>query len=118
MSFAATGAAVAAWGTVVHRFDLTLCLLLGGLAAAVVAMIVALPSLRWHGIFLAVTTLAFSLAAVNYLFNPTVATWIPAEDIVRRPLFGTIDLDSRTAMYHTAFIVAVLAVLLVKIGRA
>ena len=123
MSFAATGAAVAAWGTVEQRWDLTLCLLVGGVAAALVAMAVALPSLRWHGIFLAVTTLAFSLAAVNYLFNPTVATWIPTDDVVRRPLFGTVDLGSRTAMYEVAFVVTALCFALVlgvrrsRVGR-
>ena len=108
MSFAATGAAVAALATVQWRWDFTLCLLVGGLAAALVAVLVALPSLRWQGIFLAVTTLAFALASINYLLNPTLATWIPTEDVQRRPLFGTIDLGSRTAMYELAVGVMVL----------
>jgi ABC-type branched-subunit amino acid transport system ATPase component/ABC-type branched-subunit amino acid transport system permease subunit len=108
MAFAATGGAVAAFTTLEWRFDFTLALLAGGLAAAAVAILVALPALRWQGIFLAVTTLAFSLAAINYLLNPTVATWIPTEDIARRPLFGVFDLGSRDAMYELALAVAVL----------
>ena len=70
--------------------------MIAGAAGALVAVLVALPSLRWQGIFLAVTTLAFALAATNYLLNPTVATWIPTEDVARRPLFGVWDMHSRT----------------------
>ena len=108
MSFAATGGAVAALATLEWRWDFSLCLLVGGLAAALVAVVVALPSLRWQGIFLAVTTLAFALASINYLLNPTLATWIPTDDVNRRPLFGTIDLGSRTSMYELAVVVMVL----------
>ena len=107
MSFAATGATVAAVTTLEWRFDFTLALLAGGSAAAAVAVLVALPSLRWQGIFLAVTTLAFALAATNYLLNPTVATWIPTEDVARRPLLGIWDLSGRTAMYELALAVTV-----------
>jgi ABC-type branched-subunit amino acid transport system ATPase component/ABC-type branched-subunit amino acid transport system permease subunit len=108
MSFAATGAAVAAVTSLEWRVDLTLTLVAAGLAGALVAVAVALPSLRWTGIFLAVTTLAFALAATNYLLNPTVATWIPTEDVARRPLFGVIDMHSRSRMYEVALAVAVL----------
>ncbi len=108
MAFAATGAAVAAVATLHWRFDITAALLVGGLAAAAVAVVVALPSLRWQGIFLAVTTLAFALASINYLLNPTVATWIPTDDIPRRPLFGTWSLASRAAMYEVALAACVL----------
>ncbi len=111
MSFAAVGAAVAAVVTLEWRFDFTLALLAAGLAGAVVAVLVGLPALRWRGIFLAVTTLAFALAATNYLLNPTVATWIPTEDVARRPLLGVWDLTGRTAMYELALAVAVLAFL-------
>ena len=107
MSFAATGAAVAAATTAEWRVDLSLALAIAGAAGALVAVLVALPTLRWQGIFLAVTTLAFALAATNYLLNPTVATWIPTEDVARRPLFGVWDMHSRTRMYEVALIVAV-----------
>ena len=107
MSFAATGSAVAAAVTQELRFDITLALLAAGGAAAVVAVLVALPSLRWQGIFLAVTTLAFALAATNYLLNPTVVSWIPTEDVTRRPLLGVLDMSSRTRMYELALAVAV-----------
>ncbi len=123
MSFAATGAAVAAATTAEWRVDLSLALVIAGAAGALVAVLVALPTLRWQGIFLAVTTLAFALAATNYLLNPTVATWIPTEDVARRPLFGVWDMHSRTRMYEVALMVAVACVVAVagirrtRVGR-
>ena len=123
MSFAATGAAVAAATTLEWRFDLSLALATAGGAAALVAVAVALPSLRWSGLFLAVTTLAFALAATNYLLNPAVSSWIPTEDVARRPLFGVIDMHSRSRMYEVALAVVVLCFLAVagvrrsRVGR-
>ncbi|MCX7620022.1 MAG: hypothetical protein N2037_04140, partial [Acidimicrobiales bacterium] len=108
MSFAATGAAVAAATTARWQVDITLALLLGGTAAAVVATLVGIPSIRRSGMFLAVSTLAFSLAATNYLLNPTVVSWIPTEDVGRRPLFGIWRLDSRVSIYELCVVVVVL----------
>lgn len=124
MSFAATGAAVAAYATAQWRVDMTLALLVGGLAGAAAAVLVGLPSVRRQGMLLAITTLAFALGATNYLFNPTVATWIPTADIPRRPLFGVIDMGSRTAMYELSLAVAVvciaglLGIRRMRVGRA
>ena len=108
MAFAATGAAVAAYATVEWRWDLTLTLIAGGLAAAVAAVIVGLPSLRWQGIFLAVTTLAFAVAATGSLLNPTESTWIPTGDVARRPLLGVWSLSGEAAMYEVVLGVLVL----------
>jgi ABC-type branched-subunit amino acid transport system ATPase component/ABC-type branched-subunit amino acid transport system permease subunit len=108
MAFAATGAAVAAHATAEWRWDLSLVLVAGGLAAAVVAVIVGLPSLRWQGIFLAVTTLAFAQAATGSLLNPTEATWIPSEAVPRRPLLGVWSLAGDAAMYEVVLGVLVL----------
>ncbi|MGN6692817.1 MAG: ABC transporter permease subunit, partial [Aquihabitans sp.] len=113
MAFAATGAAVAAHVTAEWRWDLSLTLIAGGVAAALVAVIVGLPSLRWQGIFLAVTTLAFALAAAGSLLNPTEATWIPTEAVARRPLLGVWSLSGDTAMYEVVLGVLVLALVAV-----
>jgi len=108
MSFAATGAAVAAAATLNWHVDITLALLMGGLAGGAVAVVVGIPSIRRSGMFLAVTTLAFALAATNYLLNPTVVSWIPTQDVARRPLLGIWSLESRSSMYWLALTVAVL----------
>jgi len=99
MSFAAVGGAVGALATATWGLDLSLGLLLGGLAGAAVAVVVGLPALRLPGLFLAVTTLAFALATSNWLLNRKHAGWIPGGRIGRPPLFGAIPLDSQDAMY-------------------
>ncbi|MFN8018773.1 MAG: ATP-binding cassette domain-containing protein [Acidimicrobiales bacterium] len=123
MAFAAAGASVAAYGTATWRWDLTLALVVAGTVGAVLAVVVGLPSLRWQGIYLAVTTLAFAQAAASYLFNPTTSTWIPTDAVLRRPLLGVWDLSGDTAMYEVVLVVLVLALLAVagirrsRVGR-
>jgi ABC-type branched-subunit amino acid transport system ATPase component/ABC-type branched-subunit amino acid transport system permease subunit len=114
MAFAAAGAAVAAHATASWRFDLSLTLVVAGLAGALAAVVVGLPSLRWQGIFLAVTTLAFAQAAAGYLLNPTEVHWIPSEAVYRRPLLGTWSLRGDAAMYEV--VLAVLVVALVAVA--
>ncbi len=119
MSFAALGASVCAYATLHWRFDFSLCLVLAAGAGALAASVLGVVSMRRSGIFVAVTTLAFALASINYLLNPTVATWIPTDDVVRRPLFGVFDLSSRRSMYYVALGVVVLVMFAVdRIRRA
>jgi len=49
-----------------------LALLLAGVAAAVMAMAIGLPSFRIRGLYLAVTTLVFGIAAERFLFRLNV----------------------------------------------
>ncbi|MEO6628022.1 MAG: ATP-binding cassette domain-containing protein, partial [Aquihabitans sp.] len=113
MAFAAVGAAVMAVATVEWQFDFTLALLTAGLAAGLVAVVVGLPSLRWQGIFLAVTTLAFAVAAMGWFLNPTEAAWIPRGAVLRRPLLGVWDLSDNAAMYWVCLGVLVLSLVAV-----
>ena len=62
MALSGIGAAVGATVTTRWHVDLTLSLLLGGVAAAVAALVVGLPALRLRGMYLAVTTFALALA--------------------------------------------------------
>jgi len=109
MAFAASGAAVAAVATATWHFDLTLTLLLAGVVGALFAVVVGIPSLRWQGIFLAVTTLAVSLAVTGYVLNPTEAHWIPTDAVYRRPLLGVWDLHGDGTMYEVTLGVLVVA---------
>lgn len=114
MGFAAVGGAVGALATAEWNFDLTLALVVAGLCAAVVAVVVGLPSLRFHGIFVAVTTLAFAIAVSGFLLNPNQARWIPTDLVRRRPLLGIWDLTGQGAMYEASLGVLVLALLAVS----
>jgi branched-chain amino acid transport system permease protein len=113
MSFVAVGAAVGAVATATWHVDLSLGLLAAGTAGAVVAVLVGLPALRLSGIFLAVTTLAFSLACSNYLLNRKEQDWIPRGDVLARPLFRQFDISSEAAMYQVVLAVVVLSFLAV-----
>jgi branched-chain amino acid transport system permease protein len=114
MSFAAVGGAVGALATDTWGLDLSLALLLGGLAGGAVAVVVGLPALRLQGLFLAVATVAFSLATSNWLLNRKHAGWIPGGRISREPLFGAIPLDSQRAMYWCCLACLALAFLAVR----
>lgn len=114
MAFVAVGAAVGAVATVTWNVDVTLGLLVAGAAGALVAVLVGLPALRLPGLYLAVTTLVFSLACSQYLLNRRQQEWIPRGDVSARPLLRTFDLSSEASMYW--FVLAV--VLLCFVGVA
>lgn len=113
MSFVATGGAVGAVATHTWNFDMSLALLVAGAAGAVVAVVVGLPALRQPGLYLAVTTLAFSLASSNYLLNRNEQSWIPRDRIERPHLFKTFDMSAQDSMYWFVLGVVVLGFLAV-----
>ncbi len=113
MSFVAVGGAVGAVATATWDLDLSLALIIAGLAGAVVTVVVGLPALRLSGFFLAVTTFTFALAAQNYLLNRKEQSWIPRDRLLRPTVFNTFDLTSQAAMYEFTLIVVLLAFLAV-----
>jgi branched-chain amino acid transport system permease protein len=120
MSFAGFGGAVAVYATQHWNLDLGITLLLAGLVGAVVAVIVGLPALRLRGFFLAVTTLAFAMAASAYLLSIQYFSWAPDPNsvVIRPRLFGGISLVSQRTYYYVCLAVLALAVLAVRGIRA
>src|SRR3546814_19996596 len=59
IAFFAIGAAVGGKVTLAWNADLTVALLLGGIAGSLAAVVVGLPALRFRGLSLAVPTFAF-----------------------------------------------------------
>jgi len=111
VAFMAVGATVGARATKDWGLDLLLALPLAGLAGLVAAVLVGLPALRVKGLFLAVTTLGFGVAASSWLLNPRFFDWIPTGRIERPDLLGRFDLNSPTRIYY--FCLAVLVLVLV-----
>lgn len=107
IGFFAVGATVGAKATVDWGLDLLVAFAVTAAAGAAVAVVVGLPALRLRGLYLAVTTFAFSLAVTSYLLNPRfdVASWIPTDRIEREPLLGAVDIDSPTRIYYLALAV-------------
>lgn len=118
MGFVGAGAAVTAVATEDWGLDLALALPLAGVAGALIALVVGLPALRLRGLFLAVTTLAFTLAMSSYFLNQEFFDWVPTGRIERPPLFGRIDLDSPTRIYYLVLAVLVLALIALRGVRA
>jgi branched-chain amino acid transport system permease protein len=119
LAFVSVGAAVGA--VVTHRWgwDLGAALVLGALVSAAVAVLVGLPTLRFPGMVLAVTTLAFSVAASNYLLNRSEQSWIPDVRLERAPLFGIWNLESERTMYLTSLgVVLAVIVALERVRRS
>jgi len=107
MSFAAVGASVGAVALLDWHWDLSLALLLAGAAAAAVAVVVGIPTLRLDGMFAAVTTLAFALAASGYLLVRAEFSWIPQAQLNVPYLFGY-AVTSQTSVFELCLGVLVL----------
>lgn len=64
------------------------------LIGMVVSLIIGLPALRIRGLYLAVATLAFNLAAEFYLFKSRLLGGSTAGIVVDRPKYGPLDLGA------------------------
>jgi branched-chain amino acid transport system permease protein len=107
MSFAAVGGVIGAVALIDWHWDLSLALLLAGAVAGAVAVAIGIPTLRLDGMFAAVTTLAFALAASGYLLVPAEFSWIPQGQLGIPYLFG-ISLTSQTSVFELCLGVLVL----------
>jgi ABC-type branched-subunit amino acid transport system ATPase component/ABC-type branched-subunit amino acid transport system permease subunit len=102
------GAVVSANLVLRWNLDLFWSLALSGLAGAAVAVVIGLPALRIRGPFLAVTTLAFAVAADSYAFNPNNFPNLLPFSVDRPMLFDRVGLASeRSFAYLTLAALAV-----------
>lgn len=110
MAIVGIGAAVSATFTSRWHVDLTLGLLIGGVAGAIAAFAVGVPALRLRGLYLAVTTFAFALATDAWLLNDRFFGWFPAAEqrFERPPLFGRFGIDTPARYYTYSVAVATL----------
>jgi branched-chain amino acid transport system permease protein len=110
MSFAAVGAVVGAVAVLDWHWDLSLAILVAGAAGGVASVIIGIPTLRLDGMFAAVTTLAFALAASSYLLVRDEFSWIPQGQIRVPVLFG-VPIGSQTSLFEMCLGVLVLVLL-------
>ena len=92
------------------------CLLYAVAAGGVAAMLLGLPALRIRGLFLAVSTLAFAIAAQTWLFDQD---WLVKRDaagssleLTRPRLFG-IDFSDERSYYYLCLVALVVVIVLV-----
>jgi branched-subunit amino acid ABC-type transport system permease component len=114
-SFAGLGGFAA--GQLAQHLDLSVIvgLVVGGAVAAVLGVIVALPTLRLAGLPLALATLAFALLADNILFP---VTWIgngATGVIVPRPELGPISFNASRSFFVLSLVTLVVVAAVVKL---
>ena len=116
-TFAGVGAFTA--GQLAQHFDTSVLvgMLAGGLLAAVIGVLVALPTIRLGGITLALTTLAFALLADNILFP---YSWVGngVEGLsLPRPIVGSISFAGGGAFFWLVLVVLLLMAGMVTMVR-
>ena len=114
MAFVGAGGAVGARVMVEHGWDPLAAMALAAVVGAVVAVLVGLPALRLRGMYLAITTLALSLAASDWVFSNKIADWIPRGSFPRPALLGRIELDTPLRIYYFALAVLVIALVALR----
>jgi branched-chain amino acid transport system permease protein len=113
-SFAGLGGFAA--GQFAHHLNLSVLagMVAGGLMAAILGVIVALPTLRLAGLPLALATLAFALLADNILFpNGWVGNGAGGV-VVPRPEVGPINFDAARSFFALSLVTLVLVAGVVK----
>jgi branched-chain amino acid transport system permease protein len=122
--FLAVGAYTTAILTTDHGWGLLPALAASGAVAAAVSLLVGIPSLRLKGLYLAITTLAFSIIVTTLILEASSLTGGSAGKTVQRPAVFGWSLDSGTAIYDLALAAAALTVLTAlnllrsRVGRA
>src|SRR5205085_4252129 len=115
MAFVGFGAAIGGALTSRLGWDLSLAVLVAGLAGAAIAVVVGFPAIRRGGLTLAVMTLAFALATSSYFLNRQFfRDWLPALRIERPALFGAIDITSETHFYYLTLVGLAIALAMVR----
>ena len=86
---------------------------LGGVAGAIVALLIGLPALRLEGTALAVITLAFAVVMSTYILSSQYFPWLDPSRVTTQNLLGRFPLGppDTTALYEFGLIVLALAIL-------
>lgn len=109
--FLAVGAYTTAILAADYGMPLWLCLPAAGLAAAAFGLLVGIPSLRLKGLYLAITTLAFTIIITHLILAAEDFTHGSSGISTPRPALFGLDLGSDRAFYYLVLAVLTLAVL-------
>jgi branched-chain amino acid transport system permease protein len=108
-TFAGVGAFTAGQLATHHGVPFVLAMVVGGVVAAGVGAVVALPALRLSGLYLALATLAFALVADNVIFPAHGIGGGEAGLDMPRPQIGPISFNGGRSFF--LFVMAVFALL-------
>jgi branched-chain amino acid transport system permease protein len=123
---AGVGASVAGGLAANQQWDFFAAVFAGGLAGAVIAVLVGLPALRIQGLFLAVTTLAFAFF-VDSMLNREFFAWLLPKSgkLINRPnLWERFNLEAESEVFgvrmtsNAKYYYVCLAMLLIVLAMA
>jgi ABC-type branched-subunit amino acid transport system ATPase component/ABC-type branched-subunit amino acid transport system permease subunit len=117
MALVGVGAVVAGDLMMHLNLDLFQALAASGAAGGLVALVLGVPALRVRGQYLAVTTLAFAVAAEDFFFNPTNFSDQLPTTVARPVLWKRFDLADERWLYYLSLAVLVLTVALISASR-
>lgn len=109
--FLAVGAYTAAILSADYAMPLWLCLPAGGLMAAAFGLLVGIPSLRLKGLYLAITTLAFTIIITHIILSAETITHGSSGISTPRPAIFGIELATDKSFYYLILAILTLAVL-------
>lgn len=96
----------------------------GGVAAAVIGLVLVFPALRLTGIYLAIATLAFAQCALWVMVHWTSVTFGASGFTLKGADFSSLSISSETGMYYLSWVCCVLLLLAARniirsrLGRA
>ncbi len=117
MAFAAIGASTFAH-VQQQGVPWLMCLLIAGLAAVPAGALVAIPSFRLSGVYLAVATFGFGLLAQNLLYPSNWMFGFDDTELIQRPDWGAWETQGDKGFYYLTILIAGLLVALVLAVRA
>ncbi len=122
--FLAIGAYTAGILAVDYSLSIIPGMICGGLLSALLSLLVGIPSLRLKGLYLAITTLAFTVIATHTILNLDWITRGSAGLSLPLPSLFGIPLATKTAFYYFSlgtavmFVVAAMNIMRSRVGRA
>ena len=117
MTFAGVGAFCAGQLASHFGFPILEGMLVGGVLAAAVGVVVAIPTLRLAGLAVTIITLAFALLADNVAFQYSWAGGAAQGVSIPRPKVGPVDFTDDRSFLVLAFVVLLAVIVLVKLVR-
>lgn len=96
------------------NLDLFLSMLVAGAAGAALALVLGLPALRVRGLYLAVTTLAFAVAANDFFYNPSNFSKELPSSVLRPILWKRFALHGEGDLYLVCVGMLLLGIVLTK----
>lgn len=116
MAFAAVGASTFAHAQA-SGWPWLLALLAGGLVAIPVGVIVAIPSFRLSGVYLAAATFGFGLLFQNMMYSSNWMFGQPLNLPITRPKFLGVDMTSDKGYYYVALAVTAVCFAVIVLVR-